>query len=570
MTASPRRTIGATALALGLLVAACSSDADEPAAPSTTTERAEGGGDGGKKDDGDKGDRDRALDCPAPADAGGSARAELVDATEDLGLVEPLLGMYGHATALGDVDADGWLDLYVGTFTDKEPERYQERGAGGRAPDRLLRGGPDGFVVDGDFDPGPGRPSGAAFADLDADGDVDLVIARNVDPDDPDGGDSVVLENDGTGGFTEATTIAEGLGARSVGVLDADRDGLLDLFVVEDRWAGGSSVLLHNEGDLSFRDDTADAGLPDDLAGLAVAAADLGGDPSTDLFVTGANRLFLGDGEGGFEEADLGSTFAWDLYDDEDDVGGVDVGDVDGDGRADLVLGQHFGSTQKGCAVPVRLYLNRGDGTEAAFEDVTEAAGLPGLRTKAPHVELADLDDDGDLDIVASAASGADADEPTVLLQVDGEDGGPVFAAPEALDDERYWVTGVTADLDRDGRLDVFQVDPDPARPSQLWHWDGAQGAAIEVELPADARGVGAVVEVYEAGHGGEADHLLARRELVIGRGYAAGGAAVVHVGIGGADEVDVRVRAHGEDGSEPLEGVAAGRVLRWPADFRG
>ena len=41
------------------------------------------------------------------------------DVTGDVGLVEPLLGMYGHAAATADVDGDGWTDLFVGGFADR-------------------------------------------------------------------------------------------------------------------------------------------------------------------------------------------------------------------------------------------------------------------------------------------------------------------------------------------------------------------------------------------------------------------------------------------------------------------
>ena len=47
-------------------------------------------------------------------------------------------------------------------------------------PDRLLLGGPEGFRVDESFDVEPGRTAGAAFADLDGDLDLDLVLSRNV------------------------------------------------------------------------------------------------------------------------------------------------------------------------------------------------------------------------------------------------------------------------------------------------------------------------------------------------------------------------------------------------------
>ena len=92
--------------------------------------------------------------------AGEPGPGELVDATEEYGLDAALAGIRGHAVAVADIDGDGWDDLFVGTFADREPETYG-RGDEGPAPDRLLRGSADGFVVDGDFDPPLGRTAGA-------------------------------------------------------------------------------------------------------------------------------------------------------------------------------------------------------------------------------------------------------------------------------------------------------------------------------------------------------------------------------------------------------------------------
>ncbi len=182
------------------------------------------------------------------------------DVTQAVGALDPLAGMRGHAVATADVNADGWPDLFVGTFADRPEQDYQQRGASGPSPDRLLLGGPGGFRVDPTFPAELGRTSGAAFADLDADGDPDLVIARNVHDGERAAAPSRVLRNDG-GRFTQVSMVSEPRGARSVGLLDYDADGLLDLFIAEDRFSGGSSVLLRNDGSLSFTDVTERAGL---------------------------------------------------------------------------------------------------------------------------------------------------------------------------------------------------------------------------------------------------------------------------------------------------------------------
>ena len=111
--------------------------------------------------------------------------------------------------------------------------------------------------------------------------------------------------------------------------------------------------------------------------------------------------------------------------------------------------------------MPVRLFLNRSEAGAPALEDVTEAAGSPGLPTKSPHVSIVDLDDDGLADVVTSAAA-ADG-SPLVLHNTGVDDGVPRFAVVGEPGDGEYWVTGVTDDLDQDGRVDVFLVSWEPA-----------------------------------------------------------------------------------------------------------
>ncbi len=96
--------------------------------------------------------------------------------------------------------------------------------------------------------------------------------------------------------FVDAACIV--MGGRSVGVLDFDGDGLLDLLVTEDKWTGGLTRLFRNLGKLRFDDASNSAGLPNYLPGLGVITPDLNQDGWPDIFVSQANRLFLSNGNG--------------------------------------------------------------------------------------------------------------------------------------------------------------------------------------------------------------------------------------------------------------------------------
>ena len=563
-----------------------------------------------------------ALACAEPATTqpeelrhDRAARISLTEVTTEEGLWDPLLGMFGHSSIAGDVNGDGWTDLFMGTFTDKGGAEYLRRGATGRAPDRLLLGGPNGFTVDSSFPEMYARTSGGVLVDLDNDGDQDMVLARNAvirpnpRPTDPPEWlePSLILRNEG-GRFTVAQEWFRGpemsRGMRHVGVLDHDGDGLLDLFFVDENYRSeGFSTLLRNTGDLQFQDVTADAGLPTEgLAGLGGATSDLNGDGWADLLVSGNlrtvrdepgiqdsqfARLFLNDRHGRFEEVDAG-VFRMDTYLWNDEPAGVAVGDLNRDGQPDLVFGQHLEGTPAtnplmDAGQPTRVYLHRGvdgDGIPR-FEDVTESAGLGTVRTRAPHVEIGDMDNDGWPDILTGVSVG-DGTRPAVFRNLGTDESGvPRFANPEGLaPDERmpppeqspweglgmdrYWATGSSFDHDRDGRLDWFLVEWFPDLPSRLFRNETPEpGRWLSVDIRPQRLAVGAVVEAYRHGRLGDPRHLLASDYVVASTGYTAGVPATAHLGLGSRRKVDLRIRLPLGQGVCDFRGVRADRELR-------
>ena len=508
------------------------------------------------------------VSCWTSPPVAGDGSISFSDQTESVGLVSPLVGMYGHSAIWGDFNNDNRPDLYTGTFADRDAEFYRYRGAEGPSPDRLLMLGDGSFTLAETLPEMFTRTSGGAVADLDVDGDLDLVVSRNFDDDTPEAPSTQVLHNDGgTMVPLDDRGLPEQFAGRSVGVFDYNDDGLPDLFIAEDRFGGGSSVLLKNLGGLTFEDATAAAGLPLDVYGLGVSVADLSGDGNQDLFVSGANRLFISEGDATFREVDS-SVFAWQSFGEEDLVAGSSVADVNRDGLLDIVVGQHYNSTvDAGIQVPVRLYLNRGDDESGspAFEDVTDASGLVGLPTKAPHVELNDFDNDGwpDLYTTASAGSGT---RPAIFRHEGIEGGVPRFSAPEGLGHPQYWVAGPSSDVDLDGRLDLFLVEWEPSLPSLFLHNESGSGHWLEVSVGHEhGFGLGWRVEVYQAGHAGDLAGLVGAREITVTQGYSAGVAPIAHFGLGEESSVDVRLVPPG--GVEPsvIEAVPADQHIRFP-----
>lgn len=507
------------------------------------------------------------------------------DVAEETGLMPAAARLQGHGAAWGDVDGDGWADLYIATF------HYRDT-----SPNELFLNRSGQFKVDRQRSLQIStRGTGVVCADLDNDGDLELYVGSMPAPvgsrlatrhGHPFVGCSL-FRNNGDGKFTNISenngACPEQFGGRSVTVLDIDGDGLLDLLVGEEPVSGynGSpthrSRLFRNLGELKFEDVTAASGIPDQAAGLGVTALDANADTFPDIFIasTLGNYLLLNDGRGTFSEA-TGSreTFDWPSAKGDDMVCGVAAGDVNGDRLPDIVLGQHFGSPWKQ-PVASRLYLHQGnDDGHPKYEDVTVAAGLVPLPMKGPHVEIQDFDNDGRVDLYTSIVM-FDGDEPhPVIFRNLGNRGGiPKFKQtalavndfPTEADratrrsaqffekmiaDRKvfYSAPGPTCDFDRDGRLDMVLPSWWTELPAMLLknetpsgHWLNVS-VSIPTSAGVNAMGVGARVDVYESNKPHEPEFLIGSREIAVGFGYASGHEAVAHFGLGSHSTCDISV----------------------------
>lgn len=479
------RPLGRLVLAIVLIAVGCSGTTDEESRATgsddqvTTAGDESASGDGTEPNDADPNNTQAegtatTAAAPPPGEPAPGGPGQLVDATEALGIEKALAGIRGHAVATADVNGDGWNDLFVGTFANRPVESYRHFGADGPAPDRLLLGSPSGFTIDPDFEGRLGRTSGALFADLDLDGDPDLVVSRNVRNVERGAAPSEIYRND-DGKLTPIAVLDETGGGRALVTTDFDGDGLMDLVQVKDRWSRNSTLLFRNEGDLRFRDVTDELGFPTGVTGLGAAVGDLNGDGLDDLVVGGSNRWFLGTGNG-FREATT-SPLPWALHNDEDDPAHVIITDTNDDGRADVLIGQHFNSTvDSGIPEAIKVFINDGpggdgSGDEPTFTDATDASGMPYFDTKSPQILLLDIDADGRQDVVTTASSGADAADrsPVVVLNREAVDGLPAFDAPDVETGPHYWIDAVTIDANGDQRPDVFFIEWEPSIGSRLY-----------------------------------------------------------------------------------------------------
>jgi enediyne biosynthesis protein E4 len=487
------------------------------------------------------------------------------------------LGAIGTGLAAGDYDGDGRVDLYVISKTERS--RLFRNLGGWKFADVTEAAGLA-------FAPGEWT-QGAAFADVNNDGLLDLYICRF-------GAPNLLYINQGDGTFHEEAA------ARGLAVIDAsgmaafadyDRDGWLDVYLqtnvldIESRPTGQPDYLFRNRGDGTFEDVTAPAGVSGPTQGHSATWWDFNGDGWPDLYIANdfkdPDTLYRNNRDGTFT-----NVLSWVVPHTPHSSMGADLGDVNNDGHIDLLIADMAATTRvkdhRGMAklraglhepepahpnaaqqyMHNALFLGTGTGR------VQEAAFLAGLDATdwTWTVRLEDLDNDGWLDAyftngmvrelhqtdlvnrmmahesigerVRLMKSSPRLDERNLAFRNRGDLDFENMSAAWGLDHEGVSFGAVFADFDGDGDLDLAFSNYEAG--VTLCRNDSNTGNRLLIDLRGIASnrfGVGARVEVETSG-GRQV------RELVLARGYLSTSEPVLHFGLGeapAAERVTIR-----------------------------
>lgn len=365
-----------------------------------------------------------------------------------------LAGVEESSSSFADVDGDGDEDVLItglsgweevdGDMTPvEEATLYLNEGNGSFAAAGAGLAG----VIDG----------ASAFADVDGDGDEDLVISGE-----SSSGDSTTLYlNDGNGSFSEDSGQSfAGVASGDVTFADIEPDGDPDLLIT----GSYDTDLYLNDGSGNFSEVTNPVDNSTPLPAVtqsAAAFADVDGDDDQDVFVAGysstssapVGKLFINDGAGVFSESPSGFAGV--------KLGSVSFADVDGDDDQDLII---TGRDASGNNL-VTLYENDGSG-DFAKDTAQSSDGSSPVFTGVyfSSSSFADVDADGDQDLLVT---GRDASNYLATLYVN--DGNGNFSDCCAGLTGVYTGSSDFADLEGDGDQDLVITGSEPGESATIY-----------------------------------------------------------------------------------------------------
>lgn len=479
------------------------------------------------------------------------------------GLPLRLLDVMGGGIAVGDLNGDGWPDLFIG---------------GRRLGRLLMHRGPKGGYED--VTAAWGIPEdlddarAALFFDRDGDGSQELLVVRSEHP-------SALYERRESRlvDIASQVGVATGVGAHVASVFDANGDGRLDLYIGYygsrrcndgacpgrslpslDGRNGSPNQLFVSRPDGTYEERAAALGLDDTGWALAALAYDGRADGALDLYIAndfGPNRHFVREpGQSRFTErgvldavadrgsgmnvsiADLGGDSLWDLYITNIDMFAKSIKviypsdqttiDVDGE----VMRSFRYLSGNK-------LYSQSKSGP--GFTSEERRWFEPGDRGWAWAALFFELDNDGDQDLYLNNGwiSGSPADSQANQLYI--QDGGHLFAGPpdEVTNFKANSRSLAVVDVDRDGDEDLIVTQFGEGPRLLLNQVDnGARALRIALEARGPNRdAIGAIVSLRGGPTG------LQRRMITCGEGYLGQRRPIAHFGVGDASSLKVTVR---------------------------
>ena len=454
---------------------------------------------------------------------------------EDIGRfldVAPAAGLNSFSGAGGaitdDFDNDGLLDVATSSYDQCEALHLFHNNGDGTFTDRGLEAG----LVD--------QLGGLNIiqTDYNNDGCLDILVLRGgwQAPMRPS-----LLRNNCDGTFTDVTQsagLAEPIASQTAVWADIDNDGLLDLFIGNEQ---GPSRLFHNKGDGTFENIAQSAGVDRVAFSKGVAAADYDNDGFMDLYVSnlgGENFLYHNNHDRTFTEVgkQAGVQAPWMSF-------ATWFFDYDNDNFPDIYVNSYYMSTEENLKsllhVPynvetVKLYHNQKDGT---FRDVSSEIGLDRVFNPMGS-NFGDLDNDGFLDFYLGTGTPPYGDIlPNVLFH---NDGGRKFVdiTTSAGTGELHKGHGVAfADLDNDGDEDIVAETggavPGDRHAIRLFENPGHGNDWIGIKLvgvKSNRPGIGARIKITVQDDGG-APRLICR---TVGSGGSFGASPLQqHIGLG-------------------------------------
>lgn len=306
--------------------------------------------------------------------------------------------------------------------------------------------------------------------------------------------------------FERESFVNNGDGLAGAAWFDYNNDGQLDLFLTNGR--GNEHGLFHNNGDGTFTDRAADAGITGINGATGVIAADIDNDGFMDIFLSGdggmmgvfgdsETRLYHNKGDGTFDDITTASGV----------VGGLTTlsaafGDIDNDGFVDLFVSA-CGSLPNQSQHPNVIYRNNGDLT---FDDISEASGID-TALGACIAFFSDYNNDCFTDLFIGNCNDIELDSGPVQLYRNNGDGTFTDIGPATGLDKGLWMGFAPGDFDNDLDFDIFVTNvgssyANPDSSTHAFYRNNGDGTYTDIRFDLDLDtlpwGWGAVADDYD------------------------------------------------------------------------